>query len=375
MMAARKQVFSGLRRKTSSAPLFETPPTELGQMKRLSVAAVLRASAGFPGIPPRRFRLIGDSWTSSSWPPWSRGALTFLSDGGIWNNLGTQASVEDHFFQGEKCTPSMVVLCLDASAGVCERSGWNFAIPGWAEIQDLWRSAMISNTNTVAPRRENFFDAFIKAVEEGAFSDPHPLVISLSESPSHVAFMLNRWLFRRSLKLAGSLDDLEANSEFWWEVWKGNPIAMEDDARLQDALGAISGRRSIWYRVVELLSSRVYREMCEIAGLEPPGHFFPISAPFNVSHNGQRDEAKFLEDFQLTLGTWAEGALKRQNEHDKGSQLDRAPTTLGAIKRVTARQLVARGYANTAIALYMLGLTDALPSPRENHPWLFEVGN
>jgi hypothetical protein len=48
------------------------------------------------------------------------------------------------------------------------------------------------------------------------------------------------------------------------------------------------------------------------------------------------------------------------------------PTTLSAIERSISRRLVARGYANTAVTLFMLGIIDTLPSPRQNHFWLFE---
>ena len=60
----------------------------------LPVAAIMRASAGFPGIPPRRLQMVSGRWTPwLSWPSRESGSVVFLSDGGIWNNLGTQAFV------------------------------------------------------------------------------------------------------------------------------------------------------------------------------------------------------------------------------------------------------------------------------------------
>jgi hypothetical protein len=346
---------------------------EIRDAGRLSVPAILRASAGFPGIPPRRLRLIGDSWTSSLYPVRRQGSVVFLSDGGVWNNLGTQAVVEDNFYHGEVGTPPMVVLCLDASADVSESSGWNFSIPGGAEIQDLWRSAMISNANTVAPRRENFLHAFAKSVEEGHFFGPQPIVVSLSESPAHVAFMLNRWLFLRVLKSRGTMDDLEVNGEYWRQLWNGE-VEVMDNSRLQQALGAISGRRSVWYRVVELLSSPLYKELCEIADVVPVGlSRFPIHAPLPFDHHAHVSNP--LQDFQDCLAILVEGTLSSQDKTDKAWQVVKTPTTLGAIEPATAHQLVCRGYANTAIAMYMLGLIDVLPSPREHHPWLFAASS
>ena len=58
--------------------------------KGLTVPALVRASAGFPGIPPRRVTL--SPLDSEQHPEGQKRvpSVSFLSDGGIWNNLATQ---------------------------------------------------------------------------------------------------------------------------------------------------------------------------------------------------------------------------------------------------------------------------------------------
>jgi hypothetical protein len=61
---------------------------------KLSIAELTRASAAFPGIPPRRLKIPPDPRNElvSDLP-----RVAFLADGGLWNNLGTQAIREDRF--------------------------------------------------------------------------------------------------------------------------------------------------------------------------------------------------------------------------------------------------------------------------------------
>jgi hypothetical protein len=48
----------------------------------------------------------------------------------------------------------------------------------------------------------------------------------------------------------------------------------------------------------------------------------------------------------------------------------RVPTTLGALSMETSCRLIGRGYAKTAVAVFMLGLTDTIPRVTQLHPWL-----
>ena len=122
----------------------------------LPVAAAVRASAGFPGIPPRRLQLNGferdpaDRGKDADVP-----SLTFLSDGGIWNNLAT-APFEDGYLWGTY--GPWVVVVADASAPLDYKTPGGFHIPGLAEFRALVRQSVIQNVNTVGPRRLRYHD-------------------------------------------------------------------------------------------------------------------------------------------------------------------------------------------------------------------------
>ena len=71
-----------------------------------------------------------------------------LADGGIWNNLGTQAIEE---------TPErddLPILCVNASATLRSSPVWPYFIPGIAQVSAFARSATILSRNTVDPRVE-----------------------------------------------------------------------------------------------------------------------------------------------------------------------------------------------------------------------------
>jgi hypothetical protein len=83
----------------------------------LPAAALLRASAGFPGIPPRRIRFSKESCSPSHEASGSAvlPRVVFLSDGGVWNNLATQP-FEDRFLFDEY--GPWIVMVIDASAAL-----------------------------------------------------------------------------------------------------------------------------------------------------------------------------------------------------------------------------------------------------------------
>jgi hypothetical protein len=368
---------------------------------KVQVSAVVRASAGFPGVPPRLFRARTEGWDSKMWPLRRSGSAAFLSDGGIWNNLGTQALVEDSFFRGDfEAAPSSVapqlILCLDASADLGHIPAWDLIIPGWAEVKALWRQAFISNTNTVGPRRKNFEDLFINEVTEPkndneifTFSAQRgAVVIPLSYSPASFASWLDRLLFSRwcrlkttygiKMDLSGRVDsdelqnwnfrksrvDIAEFAELDPELWQRMLRQPVPQTRVRNALRRLSSRRNVWNRTLELLWSPSYKEVCQIAGQSAPdADSFWNSEDLPLLISG-RTEHDILVSLAERAG-WALGEQKVAKDLTTG-----VPTTLGRIDLKAACQLIGRGYANTAITLFMLGITDSIPSPRKHHAWL-----
>ena len=136
----------------------------------LSLGAVVRASAAFPGaIPPRRFRLVGTGLRRSRFD-FNRQCerkTAFLSDGGVWNNLATDW-MDSRFWrqrlagQARLGGPARMQNNAGASPGqliVVNSSypqpatrGWLWSIPFVAEFAVLLRVALILLQNTIQPR-------------------------------------------------------------------------------------------------------------------------------------------------------------------------------------------------------------------------------
>lgn len=116
----------------------------------LTLAKVVRASAAFPGIPPKAMRFVADSSAAAESPASAvrLGRWTLLGDGGIWNNLGTQA-IEEIPERDD-----LPILCVNASAALRPSRVWPYFIPGIAQASAFARSAMILSRNTVDPRVE-----------------------------------------------------------------------------------------------------------------------------------------------------------------------------------------------------------------------------
>jgi len=137
----------------------------LWRAPELPLAAAVRASAGFPGIPPRRLRLSQferveePKLTINPEPAQAfRSPTVFLSDGGVWNNLATQVRLEDRFFRANERdsggkTPT-VLFVVNALGKLRAEALGGFSVPGWSEIKALIRIANIQNLNTVSPRVE-----------------------------------------------------------------------------------------------------------------------------------------------------------------------------------------------------------------------------
>jgi hypothetical protein len=136
----------------------------------LPIAAIVRASAAFPGIPPRKLRIPSDSQIPDvkQLP-----RVAFLADGGLWNNLGSQALREDRL-TGAYCTeenrvlrPHAVdtsvvdripLLCFNAGAPLRPAWPYVFHIPVLAVVRSFLQVANILTINTVQPRLEAMED-------------------------------------------------------------------------------------------------------------------------------------------------------------------------------------------------------------------------
>jgi len=140
---------------------------------RLSLAKVVRASAAFPGgLPPLRYsskwyfavtreaipiqlRMTGE-WSTGHYRP----TVFLLADGGMWNNLATQAFLEDRLWYGwdssgqKRTQPAGLLIVANASAPVLASGIARFLPPLLGEGAALRRSLKLAIANTVVPRIE-----------------------------------------------------------------------------------------------------------------------------------------------------------------------------------------------------------------------------
>jgi hypothetical protein len=129
-----------------------------------TIAEIVRASAGFPGIPPRRFRMPDDPANPAvAQAP----SVAYLADGGLWNNLGSQVLREDQFL-GSNAAPdegtlrpyqwvssvatNMPLLVVNGSAPLKPSWPGVYRIPGLALLAALVQTSRILSPNTVVPR-------------------------------------------------------------------------------------------------------------------------------------------------------------------------------------------------------------------------------
>lgn len=268
----------------------EDPPGFTYQGGALTWASLVRASAGFPGIPPRRFRLELEDGSHH---------LAFLSDGGIWNNLATQAFEDRFIWSGDG---PWVVLVIDASAPLERHKAGRLHVPLLSEIVALVRQVVIQNFNTVLPRR---------AIYERE-------VLTEALFPGQARFKATR--LYPVVALGDSLDSIlqrfargaEQNDPYAHNYEEGHRERMEEH------------RRALATRCEALESSADYLDLKQLT---------------ESSVDGLADEVTCY------------------------------PTTLGAVEPSIATRIVARGYANTSLNLYLTGLTDQLQVPSG---WLAE---
>ena len=157
-----------------------------------SIAGIVRASAAFPGIPPRRVSMPDDPNPKF---PAGLPKVAFLADGGLWNNLGTQVLREDRFLgrYGELedgvLRPyfsadgfGIPLLCYNGSAQLRPSHPFVYRVPGLALAMSLFRVAGILSANTVTPRVDAMRKEFRRrtlAGERPSYRSPADLVADL----------------------------------------------------------------------------------------------------------------------------------------------------------------------------------------------------
>ena len=290
---------------------------------QLAIAGLVRASAAFPGIPPRRLRIPPDARIElvAESPP-----LAFLADGGLWNNLGSQVLREDGFIGSHAAWDDGVLrpygpapkdvplLCINGSAPLRPTQAWAFAVPGLALLKSLLQVTEILNANTVLPRVDAMRRAFARRVWTGQrpdHLDPADLVVDL-RATEEIAwdYLAGTWspeLIRRS---DPSVKKWE--SEALMRVRLAREHAAENPAT--DWLGYVLGPKA-----------------------EPEGSF-PVCGLANI------DDWDALRRSPV----WKELIAK------EGTGRVDAPTTLGRIEPALARRLIARGYLNTYLVSLFL---------------------
>ena len=269
------------------------------------LSAILRATAGFPGIPPRMFRWRryrkGDGSVGQPVEPPHSGVSdcperlaqrSFLSDGGVWNNLAT-----DSFDDGLIPTGApFVVLVSDASGPLKPLRTFLLTIPGIAEIVALVRQEQILSANTVSPRvwarRENLA-AELRNPAAQRFRDARLFpVVSCSETPRA---LIKR--FRRDLNAPEAL-------------------------------------------------------RYERSGLGLPERFEAVQSRLREVE-GMTEEIEQLEAWSV-VGSERSGV----------DTIAQFPTTLSSVDPATASKIVARGYCNAALTLYLSNLSTTFVRPR-----------
>jgi Patatin-like phospholipase len=276
---------------------------------RVRLSAVLRATAAFPGIPPRLVhwkRLNGAVRPAESYPP-SEDVVTpirrkaiatlsgCLSDGGVWNNLATEP-YEDGFILD--LYGPWVVIVADASGLPRPASPFVFRIPGLAEIRSLLRETTILSTNTVGPRRRAFDnDIFIELRHPGTFrfsKERFYPVVGIEETPMDLV-----------------------------QRFRQNFFEPEQYKYTREGTGIPERYTTVARRIDELSNgTKRFADYVSWSGIQ----------------DGRRDVARY-------------------------------PTTLGRVRDETAMSLVMRGYVNTALTLYLCNLSANLPGPTG---WLAE---
>jgi hypothetical protein len=296
---------------------------------RLSIAELVRASAAFPGIPPRRLRIPPDpSVELVARSP----RVAFLADGGLWNNLGSHVLREDGFIGSHAAwdddgvlrpyglaPENMPLLCFNGSAPLRPTHPWSFRIPGIALLKSLLQTTEVLSANTVYPRVDAMNKAFERRTWTGTrpdYSDPPDLLVDL-RAVEDIAndYLSGTWL-----------PELIRESDPSVKEWERKAASRVRHARE----GAAKSSETDW--------------LAYLLGTQPePQGSYPVSGLANIDH----------WDALRNSPAW-----KQLVEKEGTGRLD-VPTTLGRIESGLARQLIARGYLNTyLVSLFLAPLAD-----------------
>lgn len=293
----------------------------------VSLAELVRASAAFPGIPPRRLKAPPDKDN----PRVSESPHEiFLADGGIWNNLGSQVLREDGFIGSHAAWDAGVIrpygyapedmplLCINGSASPKPRRPWIFKIPGFALFNSLLQITQILNINTVFPRviaMQRAFERRVWTSSRPNHRDPADLIADLSPVNKNLEkYLAGTWK-----------PELIRETDPSVKKWEKDTLSRVRDAR-------------------ENRGKPYFKDwLTYVIGPPEPQGSYPVCGLASV------DDWNALQFSPI----W-----KKLVQMD-GVNLIEAPTTLGRIKKPLARSLIARGYLNTyLISLFLAPLTE-----------------
>jgi hypothetical protein len=311
----------------------------------LRLAEVVRASAAFPGIPPRRIALFsgtrplfrplrehdgqtksfGEEITAERRRELDQEALErelcypstlFLGDGGLWNNLGTQVLREDRMARGQqhRSVPRML-LCVNASGALKRASVLSLQVPLVAVVSWLRRCLDILSANTIEPRTHSIAHALgrrVASIGRERGSDNLDVVSDLREV-SETALELGIFSKHR-------YDIAAANPETI--AWEGQ--AVQECEQLLKAWDCGETDRSVLERINKVLMSRPARVRTDVGAID------------HDTVDDLKHSSAWVAAEELSSGDVA------------------APTTLGRIDLGMARRLLARGYVNTFLMSWMI---------------------
>lgn len=309
------------------------------QAKDLTIAEVVRASASFPGIPPKRLSFgrfsrvrrieelrltFGGCVHETGDPPALRArGVAFLGDGGLWNNLGTHVLREDQFLRGKRSHGVLPhILCINASAPLPPSSPIHYHIPGLASLSALIHSVQILNVNTVQPRLQRMHEAQRQRALHGTHLDAgEPLEVVADLSPisrnmvSKMALTQHRDHIRR----------LDPGVRKWEE----------------DILHEVGQ----WGQSLDLRSA-------------PTPEDARVLAETVAKKLSDRPFGKTATAGMVDYDSWDQ-LSQSVDEALGGSEIDATPTTLGRLPPEAALRLLVRGYVNTFVeSMFLEPITD-----------------
>lgn len=288
------------------------------KIPNLPMRAVIRASANFPGIPPRRLRLRKFIAKEDEVNKTSKSVKTvFLSDGGVYNNLGTQTSLEDYFYKS-RSHPDIemeesVLIVANASAEVRADHWWTYYIPGWAEFKALIRNAEINNSNSVLPRTK-----FLKFLSSSMFYDKNSSGI---------------------YKIWPVIVELYDREDDWSKVLYSDEM-LKNTGAIRRWKNSFTEKILNWYYRFKDDQSPNYDKLYSLVANE-------------VNRKEQLEKQRSMKDVERFSYSHLNYKVKELIAFFKGN-LKTVPTTLDKITNPTALSLLAKGYFGTISELEKL---------------------